>query len=191
MKKIIIFSVILIFLLIVIFGLRFLLAGAEANWLCRNGEWVKHGHPLVPPPDMPCVKSSESLIRVISPQANERVSNPLVVKGEARGSWYFEGSFPVRLESLDGKVIASGSAEAEGDWMTDTNVAFTAKIIFKTVDNALANLILSKANPSGLRENDDSLVIPLVLNKNAELSTSTEKMLVPPPVAPPMPPANN
>ena len=28
----------------------------EDNWLCRNGEWVKHGNPSAPMPTEPCVK---------------------------------------------------------------------------------------------------------------------------------------
>ena len=34
-------------------------------------------------------------IRVNNPRPNQTISSPLTVTGEARGSWYFEASFPV------------------------------------------------------------------------------------------------
>jgi len=44
---------ILIFILIVLFGLRFL-SGPEDSWVCDQGEWVKHGNPNSPTPIKPC-----------------------------------------------------------------------------------------------------------------------------------------
>jgi len=26
----------------------------EDNWICQNGEWVKHGNPSAPKPTIPC-----------------------------------------------------------------------------------------------------------------------------------------
>ena len=166
MKKVIIIFGILIVFIAVVFSLRFLLGGSEDNWLCRSGEWVKHGNPRVPPPAMPCAKNGEELIRVKTPPVNAPVNSPLTISGEARGVWYSEGGFPVRLISLNGRVLASGTAEAQGEWMTEDFVPFRSAINFRTENNILADLILDKANPSGLPKNDDSLTIPLLLNKN-------------------------
>lgn len=33
---------------------RFLLGGDEDTWICRNGEWVEHGHPSAPKPQSVC-----------------------------------------------------------------------------------------------------------------------------------------
>jgi len=82
------------------------------------------------------------------------------VKGEARGNWYFEASFPVVLTDWDGLIIASGVATAEGNWMTTDFVPFTATLDFtKPNYGSNGSLILKKDNPSGLPENDDSLEI--------------------------------
>lgn len=43
---------VLLILLLAIAGLRFL--GGEDNWLCQNGQWVKHGQPSSPMPQTQC-----------------------------------------------------------------------------------------------------------------------------------------
>ena len=41
-----------LFLIFVVAGLR--LFSGEDNWLCINGQWVKHGQPNQPTPTIPC-----------------------------------------------------------------------------------------------------------------------------------------
>jgi len=36
--------------------LRFVIGGSEDDWICVDGEWVKHGVPSVPMPIKPCDK---------------------------------------------------------------------------------------------------------------------------------------
>ncbi|OGM10846.1 hypothetical protein A2Z22_03105 [Candidatus Woesebacteria bacterium RBG_16_34_12] len=55
MKKIIVVAVLLVvFLIGVVFFLRLVIGGPEDTWICVNGEWVKHGNPSSPKPDMGC-----------------------------------------------------------------------------------------------------------------------------------------
>ncbi|MBI3888698.1 hypothetical protein HY311_02810 [Candidatus Nomurabacteria bacterium] len=106
------------------------------------------------------------LIRVETPQPGENISSPVVIKGTARGSWFFEASFPVVLADWDGLIIAQGTAKAKGDWMTADFVPFEATLTFKTYAKNYSNkgtLILRKDNPSGLPKNNDSLEIPVFL----------------------------
>ena len=110
--------------------------------------------------------SKDSLINLTSPRPNEEVASPLVIKGQARGSWFFEASFPVFLVDWDGRIIAEGIAQAKSDWMTDDFVPFEATLTFSVDKEAYSNraaLILKKDNPSGLSQNDDALEIPLLL----------------------------
>ena len=107
------------------------------------------------------------LIYVEAPKPDTIVKSPLVVRGEARGNWYFEASFPVRLLDSEGKEIAVGIAQAQGDWMTTEFVPFETKLIFITpTSGQLGTLLLQKDNPSGLPENDDELRIPVRFEKN-------------------------
>jgi len=105
----------------------------------------------------------DDLIKVSSPLPGQEISSPFTVTGEARGSWYFEASFPVILKDSNGTVLAQVPAQAEGEWMTTDYVPFKAILNFqKPSGTDTGTLTLEKDNPSGLPENDNSLVIPVV-----------------------------
>ncbi len=108
----------------------------------------------------------EDLIQVETPVANTVVSSPLVIKGKARGVWFFEASFPVILTDWDGRIISQGQATAQSNWMTEDFVAFEATLEFEkpaAIEGVVNRgaLILKKDNPSGLAEHDDALEIPI------------------------------
>ncbi|MFH1522391.1 MAG: hypothetical protein ABIE43_01070 [Patescibacteria group bacterium] len=54
MKKIL--KIFAIFLAIILFWLflRFVIGGSEDDWICENGQWIKHGVPSAPMPEDPC-----------------------------------------------------------------------------------------------------------------------------------------
>lgn len=102
------------------------------------------------------------LVRLDSPEPLAVIESPLEVTGRARGSWYFEASFPVVLVNWDGLIIAEGVATADGDWMTEQFVPFRATLEFETPDyGERGTLILQKHNASGLPEHDDALEVPV------------------------------
>lgn len=104
----------------------------------------------------------ENLIKVTSPTPNEKISSPLTIKGEARGYWYFEASFPAELLDSTGKILWQGPVQATTEWMTENFVPFELSITFvKPMGETSGKLILHKDNPSGLPENDDSIEIPV------------------------------
>jgi hypothetical protein len=104
----------------------------------------------------------EDLIFISYPLTNTEITSPLIVTGEARGSWFFEASFPVVLTNWDGLIIAEGIAQADGDWMTTDFVPFKATLNFTKPDYSDNGfLILKKDNPSGLPEFDNALEIPI------------------------------
>ncbi len=108
----------------------------------------------------------KDFLRVSQPSLGAGVSSPLVVSGTARGSWYFEASFPVMLVDWDGKILAEGHAQAKGDWMTKDFVPFEATLTYTVptdIPYKRATLILKKDNPSGLPEHDDAFEFPVVL----------------------------
>lgn len=97
-----------------------------------------------------------------SPLPNTRVASPLIVEGEARGTWYFEASFPVRLLDGNGNEIAVAPAQAEGDWMTEDFVPYMVLLEFAQPSTPNGTLVLQKDNPSGLPKHDESLSIPVL-----------------------------
>ncbi len=148
---------------IAILALRFW-GGDEDTWLCQNGEWVRHGNPRAEKPIAPCGEVEPTLrddMRVDYPKPNAIVASPLEIKGEAKGAWYFEATFPVKLLDSAGNVIAQGTAQAEGDWMTDDFVPFQAHLEFQTPASQTGTLVLENDNPSGLPENSIQVKIPV------------------------------
>lgn len=131
--------------------------------------------PAPAPSDSPEAKTD--LIRVTSPRPNEVVSSPLRVTGEARGTWYFEASFPVKLVDANGNLIVQGHAEAQSDWMTTEFVPFVAVLEFSKPATATGTLVLEKDNPSGLPEHADQVSI------NVRFSAEVSPPPPPPPTA--------
>jgi len=107
------------------------------------------------------VDDMNDLIQVTTPANNGKISNPVTVTGKARGPWYFEASFPVKVYDANNVLLGSGIAEAQSDWMTEDFVTFKAVISFSTPTTATGKLVLAKDNPSGLPENDKSIEIPI------------------------------
>jgi hypothetical protein len=86
------------------------------------------------------------------------VGKEFSVLGKARGTWFFEASFPVELLDEDGNRLAQGIAQAQSDWMTTEFVNFKADL--KVTDQNYigpATLILHKDNPSGEASRDASV----------------------------------
>lgn len=100
-------------------------------------------------------------IRVLSPLSNVVVTSPLVVKGEARGTWYFEASFPVRIFDANGTQLALKPAQAKGEWMTESFVPFEVTLEFSPPTTDTGIIVLEKDNPSGLPSNARSILVPI------------------------------
>ena len=55
MKSILLKVIIAIAVVICLFlFLRFVIGGPEDDWICVDGQWVKHGVPAAPMPEEPC-----------------------------------------------------------------------------------------------------------------------------------------
>jgi len=205
------YFLLIIVIIIILTALVLRLIGPEDTWICRNGEWIKHGEPRDPQPTTGCLVNKtqnqnsasstdsnrdehgclitddyvwcaaqerclkpleeacepievnpviNSEIIISEPQAGDLVVSPLIVKGQARGSWFFEASLPVKLVGANNQVIVAHYGTAESDWMTTEFVPFTAILEFNTTATS-GLLIVSKDNPSGLSENDNSFQIPV------------------------------
>ncbi len=135
--------------------------GPNCEFVCPDNDEVEKDIPII-------TEDKLNLIKVNNPSAGGIISSPMIISGEARGNWYFEASFPVVLVNWDGLIIAEGIATAEGEWMTENFVPFTAELGFVNPYTEgsqdfmkTGTLILRKDNPSGLPENDDALEIPI------------------------------
>jgi|GEM_PF-1624923 len=103
-----------------------------------------------------------NVIMIEHPKPYEKLESPLSVRGQARGSWYFEGSFSIELLNEQGDLVAQGNAQAQGDWMTESFVPFEAELNFGEVSTDRGALVFKKANPSGLPENAEKVQYPVL-----------------------------
>ncbi len=100
-------------------------------------------------------------------KSGQTIGSPFTVKGKAPGPWYFEASFPVRVLDNAGREIGQGIAQADGDWMTTEDVAFTAKLTF-TATSGVGSVVFEKDNPSGLPEYDAHVTVPVRFTDSAD-----------------------
>jgi len=106
-------------------------------------------------------EKKDDLIRLFSPQINEIIAGPFILRGEARGFWFFEADFPVLIIDGLGNILAQLPAMAEDNWMTTDFVPFSAEVEFLPPETKNGWIILKRSNPSDLPENDDELRIPI------------------------------
>ena len=55
------------------------------------------------------------IIKVDNPKSSQAISSPLAITGQARGSWFFEASFPVNLFDDNNFLLGAATAQALGD----------------------------------------------------------------------------
>lgn len=164
--------IVLILVAAAVFTIRFL-SGPEDTWLCQNGQWVKHGNPSAPQPTTGCGQPGDDSsvtptpqpeVVVFMPQANQTIKSPLTVAGKARGNWFFEASFPIKLVDSQGKEIAVSYVQSIGDWMTTEFVPFSGQLKFSVSATAAGEFILKNDNPSGLPQYDKEIRIPVTIS---------------------------
>lgn len=112
----------------------------------------------------PCPQPTANIV-VTSPIRDQGITSPVTISGTARGSWFFEGSFPISIVNWDGLIIGEGVAQAQAEWMTEDFVPFSATISYIFASDTPYNrgvIILKKDNPSGLPEHDASIEIPII-----------------------------
>ena len=104
-------------------------------------------------------EDKSNLVKVKNIKPGDIAKSPLKIEGEARGYWFFEASFPVKLFDANGKEVAVAIAQAQSEWMTENFVPFRAELKFPNPSTDTGFLVLEKDNPSGLPENADELRI--------------------------------
>jgi len=105
----------------------------------------------------------KDLIVVTSPNPNKKIESPLIVSGNARGYWFFEGDAPVVITDWDGLIVGEGYITATEPWMTEEFVPFEGAIEFtKPEYKNTGSIIFKNANASGLPEHDKALEFPVL-----------------------------
>ncbi|MBN2198137.1 GerMN domain-containing protein [Candidatus Wolfebacteria bacterium] len=171
MKKIFIVLIILVVLIAILLAWFFIINNSENNEkpivcamdvkICSDGSYVSRFGPDCE--FAPCPK--EDLIQIENLQVNQVINSPLFIEGKARGYWFFEANFPIKLFDAEGKLLGIAIAQAQNEngvgWMTEDFVPFKANLEFELPKTEMGILVFEKDNPSGLLENADELRMPV------------------------------
>lgn len=169
--NLIIFTLIIIAIIILI---GYLFRNKEEQIIPTNfQECAEAGYPILESYPRQCITpdgknftESENIATtttpiIFEPQANSIIESPLIVRGQARGFWFFEANLPISIIDENGKILAQVGAQAGSDWMTEEYVPFETELNFATTTTANGFLIVAKDNPSGLSEFDEEIRIPI------------------------------
>jgi len=107
----------------------------------------------------------EKDIIVFSPQSNQKIKSPLKIEGKARGTWFFEATFPVKLLDEEGKEVVISYVQTTDDWMTEDFVIFEGDLVFGIPKTKSGILRFLSANPSGLPEHQKVFEVPVQFEK--------------------------
>ncbi|MFA6273759.1 MAG: Gmad2 immunoglobulin-like domain-containing protein [Candidatus Paceibacterota bacterium] len=93
----------------------------------------------------------------------QKVSGIQEVSGVIKGGYFFEGNILINILDANKNVLKSSNAVAQGDWMTAGPVNFEGNIDFTGLPIGPAYFEIHNDNPSDLRENDKSILIPIIV----------------------------
>jgi len=147
----------------VISGIRFF--SGEDDWICQNGEWVKHGNPSAEKPVGNCGEiaenqdelrtAEEANVVVFIPKENATVGSPFDIEGKAR---VFENIVNIRLKDKLGKILFQGTADAQSPDMGEFGL-FQTEIEYTTTQTKGTLEIFESSAKDGSEIN--KVVIPV------------------------------
>lgn len=93
----------------------------------------------------------------------QEVSDEVIATGTIGGSYFFEGNIFVNILDENKELLRAGNGNAKTDWMTAEPVGFDAILDFSKLKKGHAFVEIHNDNPSGLPENDKSILIPVII----------------------------
>lgn len=119
----------------------------------------------LPAPEPVYQNASADYIRITTPTPGAVTGKEFTIIGEARGSWFFEASFPIEVLDQNGDVLLTtlGKPVDGVEWMTSEFVPFTATVSLPPAYIGSATLVFIRDNASGLPEHDRSMAFPITV----------------------------
>ena len=94
---------------------------------------------------------------------NTKVSEKKIIQGVVKSNYFFEGNIGVNILGNDKKLLRSGHATAVGEWASPDPVKFQGELDFSGLVKGPAFIEIHNDNPTGLPENDKSILVPVVI----------------------------
>jgi len=108
-----------------------------------------------------CLKPVKEGIIIESPKENEKIKNPLKIRGKARGNWFFEGEFTAELYDENENYLGKAILTAKDNWTTEDFVMFEGVLEFFNPKTDFGKLRFLSSNPSGLPEHQKIFELPI------------------------------
>ncbi|MDQ3075805.1 MAG: Gmad2 immunoglobulin-like domain-containing protein [bacterium] len=87
----------------------------------------------------------------------------LSYRGSIKGAYFFEANILINILDANKKLLKASNAMATTEWMTVEPVEFEGNISFAGLPSGPAYFEIHNDNPSGLPENDKSVLIPIII----------------------------
>ncbi len=107
---------------------------------------------------------SESDLVSFSILPNSAVHGVISYRGIIKNNYFFEGNIRINILNMNKQILKESHATATTDWMTSGPVSFEGVIDLSMLPKGPAYMEIHNDNPSGLPENDKSILIPIVIN---------------------------
>lgn len=101
------------------------------------------------------------IIQVSNPKSNSLIISPVLVEGIARGYWFPEGDFLIRVQNAKEEELGTEIAYAMKGGTEEEFIPFQAMVSFSESSVKEGVIILKKNSSSGLLEAEDELRVPV------------------------------
>lgn len=112
---------------------------------------------------MPAVEGRKDDYVSSSVKPGDSVSGKVSFSARVQGGYFFEANVGINILDGNKKLLRAGNGMATSEWMTAGPVDFTAVLDFTSLPKGLGFIEIKNDNPSGLPENDKSILIPVII----------------------------
>lgn len=95
--------------------------------------------------------------------SGQKVSGIMKITGSVKNGYFFEGNILINVLDANKNVLKKSNAMATTDWMTSGPVSFEGNIDFSGLQKGPAYIEVHNDNPSDIRVNDKSILVPIVV----------------------------
>lgn len=112
---------------------------------------------------MPAISGNKDDLVSFSILSGQKVSGKIEATGAVKGGYFFEGNIVVNILDGNKKLLKKGNGMATTDWMTANPVTFKITLDFTGLPKGSAFIEIHNDNPSDIRANDKSILIPITI----------------------------